>query len=243
MKKTLGALALVLVLAPLSVFAATSNTQVQQTLVQQLLTEFVFNVNAIQQMNDTIATAFDPTQFSSLTTLLQNQFTATQGELDNLLNPNVPVSVVPSVTQPNTTTPPVADDTTPVQTSTPQAPTCPSVPTIGTSIEYYPVTPTGIPGHDTIIIPFTGSSVTIPSNPNKDLIYAYLDVTLTDPCVPFTALNFTFDDNLQDFPTWTNPIADNADFGVSATTTSTVSITASEPGGAPVMRNITVNVQ
>lgn len=87
-----------LVLAPSLTFAATPNVTVRATLIQQLLTQFVAEVNGIQQMQDTIATAVDPTQFLSLSALLQNQFTDTQNQLDNLLNP----SGVPEQTAQNT---------------------------------------------------------------------------------------------------------------------------------------------
>lgn len=97
MKKYLLAAALVLV--PSFAFASTPNDTVRATLVQQLLAEFVSDVNAIQQMQDTIKTAVDPTQFSSLSTLLQNQFADTTTQLDNLLNPSG-ISQTPSSTQP-----------------------------------------------------------------------------------------------------------------------------------------------
>lgn len=124
MKKLLGLVFVVSLCAPSLAFAAVPNSQVQTTLVQQLLAEFVSEVNSLQAMQDTIATAADPTQFQGLKNLLQSQFNDTESELVNVLQPNqtatlstapVALSVANSVASPTN-----SSDNTPMTDVTPQ---------------------------------------------------------------------------------------------------------------------------
>lgn len=107
----------------------------------------------------------------------------------------------------------------------PEAPACPSVPTITVKPE------TGYIEGDTITLPIKYG-------------YQYLDVYLTDSCVDFTQLNFTFESPLQTFTSWTNANSNSAAFGVTfSSSTQEITITASEPQGQVVTRTISVQEQ
>lgn len=87
MNKLKGLVFGVLLLLPSVSFAATDN-DIRASLVQQLLTLFVQEVNGIQSMQDTIGQSSNPAQFNDLSNLLKSQFSDTENQLAALLNPN-----------------------------------------------------------------------------------------------------------------------------------------------------------
>lgn len=87
MNKLKGLVLGVLLLLPSVSFAAT-DSDIRASLVQQLLTLFVQEVNGIQAMQDTIGQSSNPAQFSNLSNLLKAQFSDTEGQLAALLNPS-----------------------------------------------------------------------------------------------------------------------------------------------------------
>lgn len=86
MKKLLGLFAFLVLVFPSVSFAAT-DSDIRASLVQQLLTLFVQEVNGIQAMQETIGQSSNPAQFNDLSKLLKSQFSDTEGQLAALLNP------------------------------------------------------------------------------------------------------------------------------------------------------------
>lgn len=76
---------LALLLAPFLTFASTDD-QIKASLVQQLLSMFVVEVNSLDAMQGLVAQSSNPSQFDSFSGLVANQLSQTTAQLDVLLN-------------------------------------------------------------------------------------------------------------------------------------------------------------
>lgn len=157
----------------------------------------------------------------------------TRSTINTLLEQEVPVSEGNAAT---TTEPIDLSQVTPIVTApivlsqvqiapAVQTLSCPSIPTV-----------TVVPEKGTI----NGDVITFPKQDG----YEYFDVSLTDSCVDYTQLNFTYNSPVQSFSNWTNSSANNSAFGVISTSTpQSVTITAAEPNGETVTRTLTIQEQ
>lgn len=91
MKKALFALALVFILVPSISFAAT-DAEIKASVVQQILSMFVVQVNALEKVQTLVSQSSNPSQFDTFSGLVANQLSQTTAQLATLLNPTgVPV--------------------------------------------------------------------------------------------------------------------------------------------------------
>lgn len=90
MKKLLG-FSMFLFLVPFAAFAQTDD-QIKASITQQLLSNFVVEVNALDKIQTLAGQSSDPSQFDSFSAMVAQQLSETSAQLANLLGGSAPIT-------------------------------------------------------------------------------------------------------------------------------------------------------